>query len=64
MIVLRNKEFAFLSSDTKIKKAIQAMDNIKNHWDDTQFVERTIPDIYHGIRVYKTVRVPYTFPKI
>ena len=69
MIILRNRLFtkaALLatSSQKKAEAAIKAMDNLKKHWGDTHFLERTVSDIYHGITVPRKVRVPYTLPKI
>lgn len=67
MIVLRNKIFAKIlltSSGKKAEEAIKAMDNLRRHWGDTHYLERTVSDIYHGARVYRKVRVPYTLPPV
>lgn len=67
MIVLRNKIFAKIlltSSEKKAKEAIKAMDNLRKHWGDTHYLERTVSDIYHGIKVPRKVRVPYTLSPI
>ena len=65
MIVLRNKEFAFWEktvSGKNLNNSIKAIENIKKHWNDPQFITKTIPDTYCGIKIFKKVRVPYVKP--